>query len=389
MTGKRKRSYAGKVESSTQKKRKTTQVKDKDLILPKDPIEFAYAKTYTPAQLLNIPWADRWKLNLENRDFPRNDDGEPDELELERKDSAWRITWLVHYGCQAGEEDRIFFYSHTERYGGPFAFLSNFYPCRFRVSDMADGHDFDCLEQFYQYKKAVRMREMSKMSSNLSEDHIASLEQLPDLVLATKNDPIQCADVVRKFSYLEDEDSAWWSVWSDYWNAERYSVLKEGIQAKFDDERNKGLRNLLMMTGDFRLIEAHASCSTGIGIPILEAVKGTKKWAANLLGEALMETRAALRAAHQGQPLPGYAYLFWRLWEEMLNEVRYTSIRKLRSAKELLEWKAKLPELPQLTTKIVKPELEKFRDSWSTTPVESKLIHQMLKNHQEQGQQEG
>ena len=109
-----------------------------------------------------------------------------------------------------------------------------------------------------------------------------------------------------------------------------------------------------MMTGDFKLVKAAPDSSCGIGFLTAEAPTYKAYWGQNLLGRALEKRRAELQASI-GHPLPRYAFKFWRLREEMLNEERYFQIRSRY---------AKLPAQPDLPREIVWPKLLKYQRNW-------------------------
>ena len=159
--------------------KKAARASDATFTLPERPT----ARNCTPGQLLSITWEDRHKLNLENRDF------EPGELELGRTEEAIRITWLVEYSVSEELDSYIYFDNHRERYGGQFAFLSNFYPSKFTL----EGHDFDSVEQYYQWKKAMCMRDNAspKEITLKNGEEITSYELADNILAETKANPLR------------------------------------------------------------------------------------------------------------------------------------------------------------------------------------------------------
>ena len=108
------------------------------------------------------------------------------------------------------------------------------------------------------------------------------------------------------------------------------------------------------MTGNFRLISASKICRCGIKFHAVDAPFNKLKWASNLLGKVLQEVRAELQLSEPGLRR-GYAFEFWRLWEEMLNEERYMKLKPEE---------AKLPNKAELPRKRVMAELKKMREEW-------------------------
>ena len=125
------------------------------------PIYWASQKAKTPKKVLAIPWEERWKLNIEHREVPEG------ELELGR--ASRRITWLVEY-ARPDDQDRdsyIYFYNQQERYGGPFRFMSNFFPRKFKAPQIHKTHTFTTMEQFYQYCKVCSLRSQQSIGLKL------------------------------------------------------------------------------------------------------------------------------------------------------------------------------------------------------------------------------
>jgi len=92
------------------------------------------------------------------------------------------------------------------------------------------------------------------------------------------------------------------------WERERMPMMVQGCYAKFS--QNPAMRDALLATGDRLLVEASPSDDIwGIGLEESDPrAQDPAQWQGrNLLGEALMQVRATLRAemAHHGQPAVG------------------------------------------------------------------------------------
>lgn len=109
-------------------------------------------------------------------------------------------------------------------------------------------------------------------------------------------------------------------------------MLYQAVKAKF--EQNRTLQQLLLMTGDFELVEASQhDRNCGIGYHARHALQA-KSWGQNLLGKALMGVRAELRESRQAEDLPTqYSFSYFRHVEELLNERRYIK-RNIAAAKK-------------------------------------------------------
>ena len=78
------------------------------------------------------------------------------------------------------------------------------------------------------------------------------------------------------------------------WVAERKRIVREGNKHKF--EQNAELREKLLGTEERHLVEASPRDRIwGVGFGAQNAPKNRARWGLNLLGEALVEVRAALR----------------------------------------------------------------------------------------------
>ncbi|KAK3681864.1 hypothetical protein LTR37_020823 [Vermiconidia calcicola] len=283
-------------------------------------IYWASHKHNTPASLLKIPFSEAWKLNLEQRGLPAG------ELEAKRTPGAIRISWLVDYPRPGATnpKPRIFFYNHDERYGGPFGFLSNFYKSSFMVQDVATNVTWHSVEQFYQHCKGLCIAIADEKFSDFTEPPLSSKDLACWLTVYT--DPNECAKAGRSFNEYMKSDPEWWNSWNLLWNYSIQKVLFMGLLRKF--EENPQLAVLLLMTGDFELVEA-AENDGNCGIlchasQAMEEMSLAGKWIGhNFLGSTLMQVRNELRKSSGLSNTPSYAFDFWRLWEETCNNERY------------------------------------------------------------------
>lgn len=80
----------------------------------------------------------------------------------------------------------------------------------------------------------------------------------------------------------------------EVWVKERYAIVVEGNYLKFT--QNEDLKRRLLGTGDRELVEASPRDRIwGVGFGKATAGSQRERWGLNLLGKALMETRARLR----------------------------------------------------------------------------------------------
>ncbi|KAK3716223.1 hypothetical protein LTR37_006668 [Vermiconidia calcicola] len=277
--------------------------------------------SYTPFELLNIDSNDRYKLNLKYRKLPRG------ELSAGRNPSARYITWLVEYSRSSPGVQYAYFYTDRERYGGPFAFLSNHHSCNFQVLDEESSHTFSSMEQYYQWSKAKCIAAASPRAilSKVDRSTIIHSRALPAYILSLE-DPNDCDKAGKSFDALLGADTDWEEEWHPGWLEKKKSVLGKGVQAKFD--QNQELAYLLMMTGDFELVKAsHNDRDCGIGqrAALAKEDRQAGKWGKNLLGKALQRTRDMMRVKY-GVVEQEYAFNFWRLWEETSNNERYREL---------------------------------------------------------------
>ncbi|KAK5747117.1 hypothetical protein LTR17_000249 [Elasticomyces elasticus] len=198
-------------------------------------------------------------------------------------------------------EDIIFFYSSSDAYGGPFKFLSNFYPCEFKEPNMVRDHTWNCGEQYYQCAKAIGYSEATvvynahKVPSNVMY-HIIMMETDAKII----------AEQGRSFDFNGER---WTSQWRPGFDANVENILLMVARAKYGGQ-DRELSMLLLKTGTHMLVEASAADSEGgIGVHIEEAF-GKKKWGKNVLGEVLMKVRDELRELWNYHE--GYDEKFWQ-----------------------------------------------------------------------------
>ncbi|PPQ70949.1 hypothetical protein CVT26_014253 [Gymnopilus dilepis] len=85
------------------------------------------------------------------------------------------------------------------------------------------------------------------------------------------------------------------------WVDAREGIVLEGNWRKFQGKGNEELREMLLGTGDRRIVEASPRDRIwGIGFGEKNALKQMDRWGLNLLGKALEITRARLRAEGSG-----------------------------------------------------------------------------------------
>jgi ribA/ribD-fused uncharacterized protein len=90
------------------------------------------------------------------------------------------------------------------------------------------------------------------------------------------------------------------------WVASRERIVRRGNVCKFTlavaDADRASLRDRLLETGDKLLVEASPLDRIwGVGFGPANAEGRRERWGLNLLGKALMEVRAQLRAEEQGE----------------------------------------------------------------------------------------
>jgi predicted NAD-dependent protein-ADP-ribosyltransferase YbiA (DUF1768 family) len=231
--------------------------------------------------------------------------------ETTRPHGSRRVMFDVHRaklveGVEQGN-GYIFFYPGMRRYGGPFAFLSNFYPSKFRVEKVHKTHTFVTMEQFYQYCKAMSFRLAPEVLVVHTEGFAPlSSYQVCNLVL-TLTGALVTAEFVRNFISCATKQHPGWFKLEKYWAPAVSKFLEQGLQAKFAADEN--FMDLLQRTGNYELVEASPNDKKcGIGFAANVAFDHIEKWEdnkdCNLLGQALMKVRDASAVATIGPGIP-------------------------------------------------------------------------------------
>lgn len=148
---------------------------------------------------------------------------------------------------------------------GENGYCSNWYPSDFTV----DGLLFHNMEQYKMYHRAILFGDDGAAKKILET---ADPETAKDLGMAVEP---------------TNEDA---------WDANYYDMVKEGLMAKFG--QNREIREQLLATGDRLMAEASPyDPLNGIGLSAEDAATmPPENWpGSNLLGKALMEVRTALR----------------------------------------------------------------------------------------------
>jgi ribA/ribD-fused uncharacterized protein len=219
------------------------------------------------------------------------------KAEDERPKGNRRVTFDVHH-ANVGDKEKeskgyIFFFSCVRRYGGPFAFLSNFAPTPFVHKASHKDHTFVSMEQFYQYNKAQSFRLVREIAIRLADDTVVSSWEISPTILQTES-AFKAATYVRTLlDAAMKQDAGWYAAWEKLWLPIVKHLLQMGLKAKFADKK---LMDLLQKTGDYELVEASPNDKKfGIGFAAHVAFQKRKKWEdnenCNLLGQALMKLR--------------------------------------------------------------------------------------------------
>ncbi|KAG7375288.1 Infection Response protein [Phytophthora boehmeriae] len=178
-------------------------------------------------------------------------------------------------------ERAVFFYGQRE---AKFGFLSNFYPCEF---EDAEGQRYFSSEQYFMKRKQEMFDPHNK--------------KLAVAILKAKA-PAAAKKLGRQVKNYDD------AVWNDH----RYEVMLEALKLKFSSD--DALANRLLSTGSKNLYEASRHDAIwGIGMSVASVAKLFREdalfrqtgdvdaetqamcFGKNLLGHALMETRAWLQ----------------------------------------------------------------------------------------------
>lgn len=173
--------------------------------------------------------------------------------------------------ASGAEPDPLLFWGHTGRAGQiGRECLSQWYPAAFDV----DGLRYANAEQYMMAGKARVFGDDETLAAILAADSPKEIKRLG-----------------REVRGYERER----------WEAARLAVVVEGNTAKFGG--HDALRGFLLGTGDRLIVEASPVDRVwGIGLAASDERAGDpRRWRGlNLLGFALMEARAALRAADAG-----------------------------------------------------------------------------------------
>ena len=159
--------------------------------------------------------------------------------------------------------DYHFFYGHRSEPDGVF---SQWWPCAFEV----DGQRYATAEQFMMAGKARLFGDADPLAAILAEP-----------------DPAACKRLGRRVRGFDEEA----------WARARFDLVVAGNAAKFGQADR--LRQILVATGDAILVEASPRDRIwGIGLAAADPrAADPATWrGANLLGFALVKTRAALAA---------------------------------------------------------------------------------------------
>lgn len=150
--------------------------------------------------------------------------------------------------------DIVFFHKADE----PNGYLSNFYPSKFSLH----GEQFNCVEQFFMWSKAKLFNDEETAKHILSETNPNRIKRL--------------GRIVKGY-----QDSRWAAV--------RYDVMKEGIEAKFN--QNEELRKKFMASSGKFAECAKNDLIWGIGLTMNDPKRiDRRQWRGrNLLGSTLEE----------------------------------------------------------------------------------------------------
>lgn len=146
--------------------------------------------------------------------------------------------------------------------GGKF---SNFYYSTIVIDYKGISETFICVEQFYQYHKAILFNDHSSAASILSSDSPFMQKNI--------------GQHIKKFD-------------QSVWNNAKEEVMLYGIRQKF--MHDPIFKDYLLSTADKQIVEARPDSEWGIGISRSDALKGIKWNGKNLLGKILMQVRDEL-----------------------------------------------------------------------------------------------
>jgi len=144
--------------------------------------------------------------------------------------------------------------------------LSNFYHTSFEI----DGVKYNCVEQYFQYQKAITF----------------CAQDIAEKILKTTSPTLQKSLGCKSIPNFNGK----------IWNSMCINIMQKGLYAKFS--QNLKLKQFLVDTGDKILVEAAPrDLFWGVGFgKTNEKIQDPKKWRGqNRLGFELMKTRKLIR----------------------------------------------------------------------------------------------
>jgi ribA/ribD-fused uncharacterized protein len=184
-------------------------------------------------------------------------------------DSIRSVAQLIDYCGQGQRPKYLFFWGHQPRQDGSIgkSCLSQWFDAPFEI----DGIRYRTAEHYMMAEKARLFGDHATLAKILKAAQPGAVKKLG-----------------REIQGFNDE----------VWNAHRFSIVTNGNQAKFS--QHPALQTFLLDSGDRILVEASpADKIWGIGLAETDAAADNPSaWKGlNLLGFALMEARALIRAA--------------------------------------------------------------------------------------------
>jgi ribA/ribD-fused uncharacterized protein len=143
--------------------------------------------------------------------------------------------------------------------------LGNFYYSNISTNYKDITQEFMCVEQFYQYHKAITFGD-TKCASDI---------MVSDSQFVQRN----IGQQVKGFDQAK-------------WDDIKYDVMLYGVREKFIQHND--LKEYLISTNNSPIVEARPDKEWGIGISRADAVKGIRWNGKNLLGKVLMQVRHEL-----------------------------------------------------------------------------------------------
>jgi ribA/ribD-fused uncharacterized protein len=160
----------------------------------------------------------------------------------------------------------IYFYGHVNRFG----FLSNFYPCEFKIKCTVDNEkctiQFNCSEQYFMYKKCMLF----------DKNNTLLIHKILSATVASKIKAFG-----RQVLNFDNE------IWSQH----KCKIMLKALKYKFG--QNDDLMSLLQSTKGKMLYEASSRDKVwGIGISLPNAINvDPSLYGENLLGSCLVKIR--------------------------------------------------------------------------------------------------